>query len=98
MPITRAITLLAAQPTREGTIRVSLAHPTCLQVLEGSPEEMVALARAMDEVSVLAGATEEASGWLAEVPVGHDVVKLGLNAQGRVRLLVVPAHGHVPHQ
>jgi hypothetical protein len=80
--------LLAAQRTPAGTIRVTLGRPTGVEVLEGSPDEIAALCDAMEQMCVLAGAADDESAWLAALPVGADIVRLGLSRGGRVRLVV----------
>jgi hypothetical protein len=43
----------------------------------------------MDEMALLARASDHESAWLTDLVVGGDVVRLGLAPGGRVRLVVV---------
>jgi hypothetical protein len=70
-------------------LQVTLADDTGLIRLEGSAEEIVALCDAMEQAAVLAGASDRPA-WLAAVPVGDEVVHLGVRG-GRVRMIVGPA-------
>jgi hypothetical protein len=84
-----ALELLAAQPTTDGTVRVTLALDGALRTLEGSLEEIGSLSEAMKEVSVLAGAAPDEQEWLTAVRVGGDTVRLGIGEGGSVRFRVV---------
>jgi hypothetical protein len=81
--------LVAAQPTLEGTVRVTLALDGALRTIEGSPEEIGALSAAMKQISVLAGAAPDQHAWVTAVRVGPDTVRLGLAEGGAVRFRVV---------
>jgi hypothetical protein len=79
---------LVAATIADDVVEVTLSSGDGLLRLEGSPEEIVALCAAMDEVAVLAGASS-APEWLHELPVGADVVRLGVG-HGRVRFITGP--------
>ncbi len=70
-------------------VEVTLGVFNGLIGLTGTPDEIVTLCEAMDEVALLAGASEQPA-WVREVRVGADVVRLGIGS-GRVRLIVGPA-------
>jgi hypothetical protein len=82
---------LVATEKSDGRLAVTLADDTGLLRLEGSVAEVVALCDAMEQAAVLAGVAERPA-WLATVPVGDEVVRLGVR-DGRVRMLVGPAQG-----
>jgi hypothetical protein len=81
--------LLAVNHLADGTIQVSLAHSGGLERLAGTPIQIAALCDAMEEMALLARASDDESAWLTELVVGGDVVRLGLAPGGRVRLRVV---------
>jgi hypothetical protein len=79
--------LLDAQPTAEG-LAVTFGTERGLERLEGSPEEVARLARAMQQVAVLGQVNEHESVWLDAVAVGDAIVKLGLAPGGQARVLI----------
>jgi hypothetical protein len=83
------VELLAVAHIAEDVVEVTLADAAGLTSLSGSPREIAALCDAMEQAAVLAGASPR-SAWLADLPAGDAVVRLGIHA-GRVRFLVGPA-------
>lgn len=77
--------------TDAGTIRVSIGHADGLLAVEGSYDEIDALCTMLEQIALLATVSRSEDSWLQDVPVGRDVVKLGIRAGGRVRLEIVPA-------
>lgn len=82
-----SLELLDAQPTAEG-LAVTFGTERGLERLEGSPEEVARLARAMQQVAVLGQLNEHDDLWLDAVAVGDAVVKLGLAPGGQTRVLI----------
>jgi hypothetical protein len=80
---------LVATRISDDRVEVTLADGTGLIGLTGTPDEIVTLCEAMDEVALLATASEQPA-WLREVRVGGDLIRLGIGG-GRVRLIVGPA-------
>ena len=78
--------LVSATATDAATVVVTLADGRGLLRLEASPGEVAALCTAMEEAALLARASSRRA-WLAAVPAGEDVVRIGVGA-GRVRLVV----------
>ena len=83
-----SLELLDACETAEG-MAVTFATDRGLERLEGTPDEMARLARAMQQVAALGQLNEHESVWIEEVPVGRSLVKLGLNPGGQARVLIV---------
>lgn len=83
--------LMGVTHTDAGTIRVSIGHPDGVLAVEGSYAEIDALCTTLERIAALATAAPARDAWLQDVPVGSDVVKLGVRAGGRVRLEIVPA-------
>jgi DNA-binding IclR family transcriptional regulator len=83
-----SLELLDACETDEG-IAVTFATERGLDRLEGSPEEIARLARAMQQVAALGELNETESVWVEEVAVGRSVVKLGLSPGRQTRLLIL---------
>lgn len=88
MPINPRMELVGARIGDE-TVEVTLSNGDGLLYLEGTPEQIAALCAAMDEVAVLATASDEPA-WVIDVRVGDQLVRLGIG-RGRVRLLIGPA-------
>jgi hypothetical protein len=78
--------LVSATAVDGETVLVTLADRRGLTRLEASRDEVASLCDAMEEAALLARASHRAA-WLAAVPAGGDVVRIGV-ASGRVRLLV----------
>ncbi len=83
-----SLELLDACETDEG-IAVTFATDRGLERLEGSPDEIARLARAMQQVAALGQLNEHESVWVEEVGVGRALVKLGLNPGGQARILIL---------
>ena len=83
--------LMGVTHTTTGTIRVSIGHPDGLLAVEGTYEEIDALCTMLEQIALLATVSKTEDAWIQDVPVGRDVVKLGIRAGGRVRLEIVPA-------
>jgi DNA-binding IclR family transcriptional regulator len=83
-----SLELLDACETANG-LAVTFATDRGLERLEGSPDEMAHLARAMQRVAALGQLNEDESVWVEEVPVGHSRVRLGLNPGGQARVMIV---------
>ena len=75
----------------DDTVEVTLAHAGGLTTLQGQPQEIAALATAMQEVAVLAEAADEPTDWLSDVVVGQKVVQLRIAAAGQAQLRVAEA-------
>ena len=82
-----SLELLDAHATDEG-MAVTFATERGIERLEGSPDELAQLARAMQQVAALGQLNEHESVWVEEVPVGRSVVKLGLSPGGQARVLI----------
>jgi hypothetical protein len=80
--------LLAVKRSSADTLELTLADGVGLWHFEASEGELAALCDAMEQAAVLAAASER-SAWLAAVPVGEAVVRLGIGG-GRVRMVVGP--------
>ena len=85
-----SLELLDARETAEG-LAVTFATDRGIERLEGSPDEIARLARAMQQVAALGQLNEDESVWVEEVPVGRARVKLGLSPGGQTRVLIL--HG-----
>jgi hypothetical protein len=83
-----SLELLDARETAEGLV-VTFATERGVERLEGTPDEIAALARAMQQVAVLGQLNEYESTWLEEVAVGRSVVKLGISPGGQTRVLIL---------
>jgi DNA-binding IclR family transcriptional regulator len=83
-----SLELLEAHETDNG-MAVTFATERGVERLEGSPDEMARLARAMQQVAALGQLNEHESVWVEEVPVGRAVVKLGLNPGGQARVMIL---------
>lgn len=81
--------LVAVERRDDATVAVTLSDGAGLISLTGTPLEVAALSDAMEQAAVLAGASQR-SAWLAALPVGDAVVRLGVGG-GRVRMVVGPA-------
>ena len=80
--------LLSAHQTDEG-LAVTFGTEYGVQQLVGSPDEMVRLARSMQQVAALGQANDQDSVWLDAVPVGDAIVKLGISPGGQARVLIL---------
>ena len=83
-----SLELLDARETAEG-MAVTFATDRGVERLEGSPDEMARLARAMQQVAALGQLNEDESAWLDEVQVGRAIVKLGINPGGQARVMIL---------
>jgi hypothetical protein len=83
-----SLELLDAQPTADGMV-VTFGTEQGVQQLEGSPDEIAHLARAMQQVAALGQLNEHENVWLDAVAVGHAIVKLGLAPGGQARVLII---------
>jgi hypothetical protein len=82
-----SLELLDAHETENGIV-VTFATEQGVQRLEGSPEEIAGLARAMQQVAALGQLNEHERVWVEEVPVGRSRVRLGLSPGGQARVLI----------
>ena len=83
-----SLELLDARETPEG-MAVTFGTDRGVERLEGSPDEMADLARAMQQVAALGQLGERESVWIEEVPVGGALVRLGLGPGGQARVLIL---------
>ena len=83
-----SLEMLDAHETAEG-MAVTFATERGIERLEGSPEEIGRLARAMQQVAALSQLNDNESAWLEEVRVGRAIVKLGINPGGQARVLIL---------
>ncbi len=83
-----SLELLSAEQTDKG-MTVTFGTERGIEQLEGSPDEMAHLARAMQQVAALGQLNEHESAWLDAVPVGDAIVKLGINPGGQARVLIL---------
>jgi hypothetical protein len=83
-----SLEVLDAHATAEG-LAVMFGTERGVERLEGSPDEIVRVAGAMQQVAALGQLGEHESAWLDEVPVGRSIVKLGINPGGMARVLIV---------
>ena len=83
-----SLELLDARETDNGMV-VTFATERGIERLEGSPDEMARLARAMQQVAALGAVNEHERVWIEEVPVGDATVKLGLSPGGQARVLIL---------
>ena len=82
-----SLELLEAHETDNG-MAVTFATERGIERLEGSPDELAHLARAMQQVAALGALNEHERVWVEEVPVGSSLVKLGLSPGGQARVLI----------
>ncbi len=83
-----SLELLDAHETDEG-MAVTFATERGVERLEGSPDEMAHLARAMQQVAALGQLNEHERVWVEQVPVGRSLVKLGLSPGGQARVMIL---------
>jgi hypothetical protein len=83
-----SLEMLDARETAEG-IAVTFATERGIERLEGSPDEIGELARAMQQVAALSQLGDEESAWLEEVRVGRAIVKLGISPGAQARVLIL---------
>lgn len=84
-----SLELLGAHETTAG-IAATFGTDRGLLRLEGTPEEMACLARAMQQVAALGELGEYEGVWVEDVPVGDVIVQLGLKPGGRARVRILP--------
>lgn len=89
-----SLELLEAHETDEG-MAVTFATERGVERLEGSPDEIAHLARAMQQVAVLGQLNEYEHVWVEEVVVGRSMVKLGLSPAGQARVLILHDAVHI---
>lgn len=85
-----SLELLDAHETAAG-IAATFGTDRGLLRLEGTPEEMARLARAMQEVAALGELGEYERVWMQDVPVGDVIVQVVLKPGGRARVRILPA-------
>jgi DNA-binding IclR family transcriptional regulator len=85
-----SLELLEAHETDNG-MAVTFATERGIERLEGSPDELARLARAMQQVAALGQLNEHERVWIEEVAVGRSRVKLGLSPGGQARVMIL--HG-----
>jgi len=83
-----SLELLSAHQTDEG-LSVTFGTDRGVEQLVGSPEEIVSLARSMQQVAALGQLNENESVWVDAVHVGDAIVKLGLRPGGQARVLII---------
>ena len=83
-----SLEMLDAHETAEG-MAVTFATERGIERLEGSPDEMARLARAMQQVAALSQLNENETAWLEQVQVGRAIVKLGISPGGQARVLIL---------
>lgn len=83
-----SLELLEAHETDNG-MAVTFATERGVERLEGSPDELAHLARAMQQVAALGQLNEREHVWVEEVPVGCSRVKLGLSPGGQARVMIL---------
>ena len=83
-----SLELLEAHETDHG-MAVTFATERGIERLEGSPDELAQLARAMQQVAALGQLNEYERVWVEEVPVGSSLVKLGLSPGGQARVMIL---------
>jgi hypothetical protein len=89
-----SLELLEAHETDEG-MAVTFATERGIERLEGSPDEVAHLARAMQQVAALGQLNDYEHVWVEEVPVGRSMVKLGLSPGGQARVLILHDAVHI---
>jgi hypothetical protein len=80
--------LLEARETDNG-MAVTFATERGIERLEGSPDDMARLARAMQQVAALGQLNEHENVWLEQVQVGRALVKLGISPGGQARVMIL---------
>ncbi len=80
-----SLELLEAHETDEG-MAVTFATERGIERLEGSPDEVAHLARAMQQVAALGQLNDYEHVWVDEVAVGRLMVKLELSPGGQARV------------
>jgi hypothetical protein len=83
-----SLELLSAERTADG-IAATFATERGVERLEGSPEQVARLAKAMHQVCALAPLNDEDGIWLEDVTVGNAIVRLGLGRAGEARLRIL---------
>jgi DNA-binding IclR family transcriptional regulator len=83
-----SLAVLDAHETAMG-LAVTFITDAGLEPLEGTREQVAHLARAMEQVSVLAALNEREKVWLEDVEVGDATVRLGLSPGGQARVRIV---------
>jgi hypothetical protein len=83
-----SLELLEAHATDNG-MAVTFATERGVERLEGSPDELAHLARAMQQVAALGQLNEHEHVWVEEVAVGFSRVKLGLSPGGQARVMIL---------
>lgn len=83
-----SLELLSAERTAGG-IAATFATERGVERLEGSPEEVARLAKAMHQVCALAPLNDDEGVWLEDVAVGDAIVRLGLGRAGQARLRIL---------
>jgi DNA-binding IclR family transcriptional regulator len=83
-----SLELLEAHETDNG-MAVTFATERGVERLEGSPDELAHLARAMQQVAALGQLNEHEHVWVEEVAVGSSRVKLGLSPGGQARVMIL---------
>ncbi|HJS96943.1 MAG TPA: hypothetical protein VJ741_21925 [Solirubrobacteraceae bacterium] len=83
-----SLELLEAHETDNG-MAVTFATERGVERLEGSPDELAHLARAMQQVAALGQLNEHEHVWVEEVAVGCSRVKLGLSPGGQARVMIL---------
>lgn len=89
-----SLELLEAHETDEG-MAVTFATERGVERLEGRPDEVAHLARAMQQVAALGQLNEYEHVWVEEVAVGRSMVKLGLSPGGQARVLILHDAVHI---
>jgi hypothetical protein len=82
--------LLDIRRTQSGRLRACLAHSGGLEALEGTPEQIDELGRALTDAAALASLAVGAC-LVADVTVGDRLLRIGLTGAGRVTLVIGPA-------
>lgn len=83
-----SLELLSARRTDEG-VSVTFGTDRGIEQLVGSADEIVTLARSMQQVAALGPLNGNESVWVDAVPVGDAVIKLGLRPGGQARVLII---------
>jgi hypothetical protein len=83
-----SLELLEAHETAEG-LAVTFGTERGVEQLEGSPDEIAHLARAMQQVAALGLVNDDESAWLDAVAVGNATVRLGVAPGGQTRVQIL---------